>query len=112
MRVISQNGMVDVPYENVALSIGGMNGTFVIYGHTAYEEKACVLAEYSTEEKALKAMEQLRNAYMKNEYYLSVISGAINIDSPQEKEIKDCRKLLKTAMSSSVFRFPADEVLE
>ena len=111
MRVISQNGMVDVPYENVAFTVD-KSDKYVIYGHTAYEDKTCLLAKYSTEEKALKAMEKLREAYMKNEYYLSIISGAINIDSPQEKEIKDCRKLLETAMSSSVFRFPSDEDLE
>ena len=111
MRVISQNGMVDVPYENVALTVD-KSGEYVIHGHTAYEDKACLLAKYSTEEKALKAIEQLRDAYMKNEYYLSIISGAINISTPQEEEIKDCRKLLETAMSSSVFRFPTDDELE
>lgn len=111
MRVISQSGMVDVPYENVAFTVD-KSDEYVIHGHTAYEYKACLLAKYSTEEKALKAIEQLRDAYMKNEYYLSIISGAINIATPQEEEIKDCRKLLETAMSSSVFRFPTDDELE
>lgn len=88
MRVISQSGTVDVPYENVALTIDKAGG-YVIHGHTAYEYKACLLAKYSTEEKALKAMEMLRILYEDRECW-----NAYFYDYPKR------------------FRFPADEDLE
>ncbi len=64
MRLISQDGMIDVPYEISALSIGGMGESATIYVRSKLlDEKPCVLATYSTEAKALKVMEMLRNAY-------------------------------------------------
>ena len=111
MRVISQNGMVDVPYENVALTVD-KSDEYVIHGHTAYEDKACLLAKYSTEEKALKVMERLRKAYINHEYYLRVISGAVNMKTPKKGDEGDLSAILEATRSSCVFRFPTDEELE
>ena len=57
MRVISQNGKFDLPYENLAI--------FVEYENVIarFENERHLLAQYSSEEKAIKAMEMLRKAW-------------------------------------------------
>ena len=61
MRLISQDGMIDVPYEISALSIGGMGESTTIYVRSKLlDEKPCVFATYSNTDKALKVMEMLR----------------------------------------------------
>jgi hypothetical protein len=61
MRLISQDGMIDVPYEISALSIGTMGESATIYVRSKLlDEKPCVFATYSTEAKALKVMEMSR----------------------------------------------------
>ena len=60
MRLISQNGKFDVPYEIAALSRTG--NIIRVYVPIA-GEKGTVMATYSTEEKAEKAMEMLCSAY-------------------------------------------------
>ena len=61
MRLISQDGKIDVPYEKVILGICDQNNgqEYVIY---AYHDspRPLFIATYSTTDKALKAMEMLR----------------------------------------------------
>ena len=68
MRIISQNGLLDVPYELIAISpysgnmatiIGTFPGNDLGKGDRIY-----ILGEYSTEEKAIKAMEMCREKYL------------------------------------------------
>ena len=66
MRIVSQDGMIDVPYDLAALGIGSVpsNKNSIIYVRSKLlDEKPCVFADYSTKDKALKAMEMLRTAY-------------------------------------------------
>lgn len=93
MRIISQNGLLDVPYELIAISpysknmktiIGTLPGNNTGKGDTIY-----ILAEYSTEEKAIKAMEMCSNKYLAFE-----ICGANRV--PFE--------------SPKLFQFPKDEI--
>lgn len=110
MRVISQNGYYDFNYDNLSITlIGGKHNNLYAFIDPM---QPIVLAEYSTKEKALKAMEQLRVAYMNCEYFSRVISGTVTMDMPKEKAIVDFRNLLQSARESYVFRFPADEDLE
>lgn len=61
MRIISQDGKVDLPYELVSISTHARNSWQVIARPlTDAERLFCVMGEYSTEEKAKKAMEMLR----------------------------------------------------
>ena len=65
MRLISQDGMIDVPYEISALSIGTMGESATIYVRSKLlDEKPCVFATYSNTDKVLKAMEMLRETYL------------------------------------------------
>lgn len=68
MRVISQDGTIDVPYEYISLvvSIGKCKDVehVCIYCHNISAPHGTRLAEYSSKAKALKAMEMLREKYL------------------------------------------------
>ena len=60
MRIISQNGAIDVPYEMSAIRNDDNLIILCMAGETG---KGSVIARYSTSEKAEKAMEMLREKY-------------------------------------------------
>lgn len=67
MRVISQDGTVDIPYDYFLLSID--SGKFsdgeiaIIYCRNLSSPDGTKLARYSAKEKAIKAMEMLKEHY-------------------------------------------------
>lgn len=62
MRIISQDGTLDFPYEQISVYLQEN----VVLCHSMSDiGKHKVLGEYSTEEKAIKAMEMLREKYKK-----------------------------------------------
>lgn len=67
MRIISQDGKVDIPYDYFSLSMD--SGRFsdgeiaIIYCHNLSSPNGTKLARYSAKEKAIKAMGMLREAY-------------------------------------------------
>ena len=69
MRIISQDETIDIPYEISSLSM--VSGKYedveraAIYCHNSSTSMGTKMAEYSSEENAKKAMEMLRNAWMK-----------------------------------------------
>lgn len=65
MRVISQDGTIDVPYEQVVIQRFNRVIYFLNKNLTGVESviNDMEMASYSTEEKAEKAMEMLRIAY-------------------------------------------------
>lgn len=67
MRVISQDGTIDVPYDYFSLSVASSKYEDVevayIYCHNLSSPNGTKLAEYSTKAKAIKAMEMLRETY-------------------------------------------------
>ena len=67
MRVISQDGTIDVPYEisSFSMAVGEYDGVehAAIYCYNS-SMTAAKMSEYNSEEKAKKAMELLRNKYM------------------------------------------------
>lgn len=65
MRIISQNGRVDLPYEQIAIAIDyDYKMTIIAYAVNSDDDTIWKLAEYSTKEKAEKAMEELRTEYV------------------------------------------------
>ena len=66
MRVISQDGTIDIPYEEVIILRFESKIYFMNKNLTGVEplNDDMQIAEYSTEEKAKKAMEMLRKAYV------------------------------------------------
>lgn len=65
MRLISQNGEYDIPYEKVVLQRHETGIYFLNACLTGVEvdTEDIQIAEYSTEEKAVKTMEMLRNTF-------------------------------------------------
>lgn len=65
MRIISQDGTLDMPYEQVVIQRFKNDIYFLNKNLTGVEQLVndMVVATYSTEEKAKKAMEMLRIAY-------------------------------------------------
>lgn len=65
MRIVSQDGQIDIPYENSCLNIVCIEPKrTAIYSYSTCCDASLRLAEYSTEAKATKAMEMLRELYL------------------------------------------------
>ncbi len=120
MRILSQDGMIDVPYEKVIVQISG-NGDNSIIAYTNSEGEGYLnMAEYSTEAKAKRAMEMLRTAYAGRFITNADISEDFN------EQLKELMKggfgtvLVKDGNDGRVefnnlngyFQFPADDELE
>lgn len=111
MRVISQDGTMDVPYDNslVFMNENSLNNEFYVkiqlFGAGATEIE--IIAKYSSRENALKAMEMLREAYNNNEFYhrtatTNTFQEAMGIlNNEKFKEV-----------TSEYFQFPQDEEIE
>ena len=65
MRVISQNGTIDVPYERFVISVNMQEQSEIIAwtGNHISDDECIVMASYAIEEKAEKAMEMLIDTY-------------------------------------------------
>lgn len=66
MRVISQDGTIDVPYELTSIQLVS-KATIVAQGSyfgSSSDDNFVTVAEYSTESKAKKSMEMMRNTYL------------------------------------------------
>lgn len=64
MRVVSQDGRVDMPYEKIAIYLSCEQ---IVAKH---EETRYMLATYSTREKAIKAMEECRWTWWKHNGFM------------------------------------------
>ena len=108
MRLISQDGMIDVPYEISALSIGRIGESATIYVRSKLlDEKPCVFATYYTEIKAIKAMEMLREKYAKLEIFKSVYQKGLLTELNKELGFDEMQNIL-----TPIFQFPKDEEVE
>lgn len=64
MRIVSQDGRIDLPYEQIVVVNNTVDEmTIIAYAVDSYDDTVWKLAEYSTKEKAVKAMEELRTEY-------------------------------------------------
>lgn len=106
MRVISQDGTIDVPYENFVFSILNSGGG---YGIVAVKNVAeppevfmnSLIATYSTKAKAIKAMEMLREKYLSR----MELDGGYDI-------VNKCYVQPNYWVLPKVFQFPQDDEIE
>ena len=125
MRLVSQDGMIDVPYEYGSLSIaGGKCENFeiaVIKYRNVSSPNGTKLAEYKSKEKALKVMEMLRNVYTG----LPVILQNVYVSEDVKEMFRGLKKnglILRTDdfekkqgieyVNNVVFQFPKDEEVD
>jgi hypothetical protein len=101
MRVISQHGNVDLPYEQIVVC-HAMESVIALYNGEKY-----VLGKYSSKEKAYKAMEMLRKSYENNEFYHHMSTTDAFKDTACLMSNEEFNKL-----TSEYFQFPQDDEIE
>ena len=121
MRVISQDGMQDIPYKKFVFSITKDNRIVATIGCTAPPTELYMssVAKYSTQEKAMKAMEMLRSAYtgmpvvfqniepsekFRELLEITKTNGIITITYDKKSKIE--------CVNNVIFQFPKDEDVE
>lgn len=111
MRVISQDGTIDVPYEYFSLSMSSGKYEDVevayIYCHNLSSPNDTKLAEYSTKAKAIKAMRMLREQHEKVAFLKTIINtekGAPFVRGLSENDFDK--------MTRNYFQFPKDDEVE
>ena len=105
MRIISQGGNTDLPYEEIALCI---NCDDIIATHNNKEH---LMARYSTMDKAKKAMEMLREQYSRLQVVKILASGTCEHmeKSLSKDEFLECNLKYR---EMNIFQFPKDEDVE
>ena len=121
MRVISQDGMQDIPYKKFVFSITKDNRIVATIGCTAPPTELYMssVAKYSTQEKAMRAMEMLRSAYtgmpvvfqniepsekFRELLEITKTNGIITITDDKKSKIE--------YVNNVIFQFPKDEDVE
>ena len=125
MRVISQDGKIDIPYEDFVFSIlksSGKNYVIVAVKNVAEPPEVfmnSLVATYSTKAKAIKAMKMLRETYAGMPIMMQ------NVELTEE-EIKAIERLKKDGImvrlvdepskvecfNNIIFQFPQDDEIE
>lgn len=121
MRVISQDGTMDFPYDNTWVSVyaGCINGRIYVRMQLCGYDDSVDVADYSTKEKARKAMEMLREAYIS----MPIVMQNVDISEDVAKEferLKKCGIMVQTEnqpskvdfINNAVFQFPQDDEVE
>lgn len=113
MRIISQNGNVDLPYEKFVFGITKDNKIACCRECVAppYEIYNGTIAEYSSKEKALKAMEMLREQYERLEVFKVLASGATE-HMGKSLTYEGLVKYNQLYREMNVFQFPKDDEVE
>lgn len=95
MRIISQDGMIDIPYENFVFGVTKDNSIVAIRDAVARPSEIVrgVVAKYSTEAKAKKAMEMLQNDYYDHVAEKTYHKGSYYIHPyfrfPKDEDVED-----------------------
>ena len=119
MRVISQDGTIDIPYESVIIQRFGREIYFLNKNLTGVEQLVSDMdiATYSTEEKAQKAMEMLRDTYQYGKRVAVPKFDESGIDKEDDITLYNTRLINDffkggTYVPTKVFQFPKDEYVE
>lgn len=100
MRIISQEGLqgiFDFPYDKCLVYIYGDKKTIKLQPLGEVEGEY-VMAIYTTEEKALKAMQMLRDSYLGKDYGYKYENGILYP--------------ARVTVQAKIFQFPKDEEVE
>ena len=118
MRVISQDGTLDFPYEISTIFIYPSIEN-VIAIQSAGDSEFSIIGRYSSKEKAIKAMEMLREAYAG----MPIVMQNVDISEDVAKEferLKKCGIMVQTKnqpskvdfINNAIFQFPQDDEIE
>lgn len=95
MRIISQDSKIDLPYNRIMLCVEGELVT------ARNDGKQYLIGEYSTEEKAIKAMEMCREKYLS----IMELDGGYDI-------VHGCYVQPNYRVLPRVFQFPKKDEVE
>lgn len=121
MRIISQDGMIDIPYEKFVFSITKNNRIVATIGCTTSPEEAyfSTIAKYSTQEKAMKVMEMLRSVYTGMQVIFQNVEPSEDFERMLKRTktngivaITDDKKSKIEYVNNMIFQFPKDEEVE
>lgn len=111
MRLISQNGNVDIPYDK-AILLHAQDYVMARVGDKEY-----LMGEYSSMKKSYKAMEMLRNAYCGKVIFQNVTMGEDVLELMKEWKMQaiisktDSEPRIEY-INNNIFVFPKDEEVE
>lgn len=115
MRIISQNGTIDMPYDMCCV----WRQEEVIYCRAIGSDDNVTMATYSSEDKAEKAVEMLRVAYIG----MPIVMQNVDVSEDFAKEferLNKCGVVLKAEnqpskveyINNAIFQFPQDDEIE
>lgn len=113
MRIISQSGRIDIPYE-VSVVYVEYESIIAKVGDEIY-----AMGNYSTEEKAFKAMKMLIETYTG----MPIVMQNVDVSEDMAKEferLKKCGVIVRAEkqpskvdfINNAVFQFPQDDEIE
>lgn len=120
MRMISQNGEADFPYEQFVVVIDATTETAILaFPAGVADDTYFNLAEYSKKEKAAKAMEMLRETYIG----MPIVMQNVDVSEDMAKafeRLKKCSVVVRADNQPSkveyinnvIFKFPKDDEIE
>lgn len=124
MRIISQDGTIDVPYEISSLSMAVGKHENVehanIFCHNSSTAMGTKMARYSSKEKAEKVMEMLRDAYVGMPIVMQNVDVSEDVVKQFEK-LKNSGIIVQTMnnelskveyVNNCIFQFPKDDEIE
>ena len=122
MRVISQDGTIDIPYELSAVTIGhkvDLSKFNINIRSKLLDERPCIVATYSAEAKAIKAMEMLREAYVGTPIAMQNVDISEDVAKEFER-LKKCGIMVQAEnqpskvdfINNAIFQFPQDDGIE
>lgn len=121
MRVVSQDGMQDIPYEKFVFSITKDNRIVATIGCTAPPAELYMssVAKYSTQEKAVKAMGMMRSAYAGMPVIFQNVEPSEDVERMFERTkmngivaITDDKKSKIEYVNNVIFQFTKNEEVE
>ena len=115
MRIISQNGTIDMPYDMCCV----WRQEEVIYCRVVGSDDNVMMATYSSEYKAEKAVEMLRVAYIG----MPIVMQNVDVSEDFAKEferLNKCGVVVQAEnqppeveyINNAIFQFPKDEDVE
>lgn len=107
MRIISQDGEFDLPYEETTFQVFD-DGRIAAFSLSDLDSNTLItMAKYSTKEKAIKTMEMCRKQYSQCEFNKLVIPKTD--ENLAKVSISLTGNVVNQIAEKYVFQFPADE---
>lgn len=114
MLIRSQDKTIIVNIDNAfSIAIQDINGATTIY--VGSQGSCCIIAEYSTKAKVMKALDMIQEAYEEykiNCTFLTGFTGQRTIVESNDIRVNGFEELVKSFKKNMVFQMPEDSEVE